>query len=64
MKVFNRSVKQLGIPKTLSTTGRSYVANEWTNNFDKHLPYLVSGEYLMKNAVEDKTPKGLFATKD
>jgi hypothetical protein len=64
MKVFNRSVKQLGIPKTLSTIRRSYVANEWTNNLDKHLSYQVSGEYLMKNADEYKTPQGLFATKD
>jgi hypothetical protein len=64
IKVFNRSIKQLGIPKTLSTIGRSYVANELTKNLDKYLPYLVSGEYLMGNADEFQTPKGIFATKD
>ena len=56
MKVFNRNVKQLGIPKTLSTIGISYVAYEWTKNLDKHLPYQVSGKYLRKIAYEYPTP--------
>jgi len=64
MERFNISVKGLGIPSTLSSIGRAYVAKNWKQNFDKHLPYQISGEYLMGNANEIQTPKGLFATKD
>ena len=64
MEEFNRSVKQLGIPTTLSSIGRYYVATKWVKNFDKHLPYQISGEFLMGNASDVQTPKGLFATKD
>jgi hypothetical protein len=64
MEKFNRSVNQLGIPNTLSSIGRNYVSTRWKKNFDKHLPYQISGEYLMGNASEIQTPKGLFATRD
>lgn len=63
MERFNRSVQQLGIPNTLSSIGRNFVARKWKQNFDRHLPYQISGEYLMGNASEIQTPKGLFATR-
>jgi hypothetical protein len=62
MEVFNKSKKQLGVPLTLSSIGRSYVASEWSKTFDGHLPYQISGEYLLGNANDIQTPKGLFAT--
>lgn len=64
MERFNRSVQQLGIPNTLSSIGRNFVARKWKHDFDRHLPYQISGEYLMGNASEIQTPKGLFATRD
>lgn len=64
MEMFNRKVKQLGVPITQSSIGRNYVANEWSKNFDQHLPYQISGEFLMGNVDELQTPKGLFATRD
>ena len=64
MERFNRSVSQIGVPNTLSSIGRNFVSRKWKQNFDKHLPYQISGEYLMGNADEIQTPKGLFATRD
>jgi hypothetical protein len=64
MEKFNRTVKQLGVPNTLASIGRNYVSTKWKQHFDIHLPYQISGEYLMGNASEIQTPKGLFATRD
>lgn len=64
MEEFNFSVKEHGIPSTLSSLGRKFVASEWKREFRRHLPYQISGEYLMGNADEIQTPKGLFATGD
>jgi hypothetical protein len=58
MEKFNRSVKQLGVPITLSSIGRNYVSNEWSQILDKHLPYQISGEYLMEIKMRFKPPKG------
>jgi len=62
MEQFNFTVNKIGIPVTLSSIGRNYVANEWGKNFPKFLPYQPSSEYTMGNADEIQTPKGLFAT--
>jgi hypothetical protein len=64
MEKFNFNLKQLGVPSTLSSLGRKYVGSEWSKIFDKHLPYQISGEYLMGNADEIQTPKGLSMTGD
>lgn len=64
MEEFNMKVNQIGVPLTLSSIGRKYVLMEWGNIFRKHLPYQVSGEYLMGNADEIQTPKGLFASRN
>jgi hypothetical protein len=64
MEEFNMKVYQIGVPITLSSIGRKYVLKEWGSIFQKHLPYQVSGEYLMGNADEIQTPKGLFATRN
>lgn len=64
MEEFNMKVNQIGVPLTLSSIGRKYVVKEWSNIFQKHLPYQVSGEYLMGNADEIQTPKGLFSTRN
>jgi hypothetical protein len=49
---FNRGQQEIGVPLTLASMARKYVANEWTKNFDKHLPYKIYGEYLLGNAYE------------
>ena len=41
-----------GVPLTLSSIGRNYMFDEWLKIFDKHLPYQISGEFLMGNAEE------------
>ena len=64
MEVFNMKMFQIGIPLTLSSIGRKFVFKEWRNIFKKHLPYQVSGEFLMGNADEIQTPKGLYATRN
>jgi hypothetical protein len=64
MEVFNMTVKQLGIPLTLSSIGRNYVFQEWDKIFQKYIPYQISGDYLMGNVDELQTPKGLFASRD
>jgi hypothetical protein len=64
MEKFNMSVKQVGIPLTLSSIGRNYVLKEWTNIFKKYIPYQISGNFLMGNTDEIQTPKGLFASRD
>jgi hypothetical protein len=64
MEKFNKSVQQIGIPVTLSSIGRNYISTKWCQNFEKHLPYQISGEYLMGNADEIQTPKGLFSTRE
>lgn len=56
--------KKLGVVVTLSSIGRRYVAEEWIQLYDKHLPYQNYGVYLLGNAVEIPSPKGLFATRD
>ena len=52
MEKFYMTLKQTGIPTTLSSIGRKDVFEEWGKNFNKHLPYLISGEYLRGNADE------------
>jgi hypothetical protein len=64
MEVFNMRVKQLGIPLTLSSIGRNYVFSEWSKIFKKYIPYQITGDFMMGNADEIQTPKGLFASKD
>ena len=64
MEKFYMTVNKIGIPITLSGIGRNYVFKEWEGLFDKHLPYQISSEYLMGNADEIQTPKGLFASRD
>jgi hypothetical protein len=64
MEEFNSNLKQIGVPLTLSSLGRKFVAEEWGMNFDKHLPYQISGEYLMGDPNQIFTPKGIFATRD
>lgn len=61
MEEFNRTVNQIGIPLTLSSIGRMYVLKAF-NDMDRFLPYQISGEYMMGNANEVQTPKGLHAT--
>lgn len=61
MEEFNKSINQIGIPLTLSSMGRQYVLKAF-EEFDKFLPYQISGEYKMGNANEVQTPKGLDAT--
>ena len=56
--------KKFGVAVTFSSIGRRYVGEEWIQLYDKHLPYQIYGVYLMGNAVEIHTPKGLFATRD
>ena len=43
MEKFNLSIKQLGVPLTLSSIGRNDVFEEWGKLFNKHLPYQISG---------------------
>lgn len=62
MEKFNMTVKRIGIPTTLSSIGSNYVTTEWEKIFNKHIPYPISGDYLMGNADEVQTPKGLHAT--
>jgi hypothetical protein len=64
MEKLNKTVRQIGIPITLYSIGRNYVSTQWIKNFDKYLPHQIYGEFLMKNASEIKTPKGLFETRD
>lgn len=64
MEEFNMRVNQIGIPLTLSSIGRKYVFKEWSKIFRKYLPYQISGDFLMGNADEVQTPKGLFASRD
>jgi hypothetical protein len=64
MECFNMTLNQIGIPLTLSSMGRNYVSKEWSRLFKRHMPYQISGEYLMGNADELQTPKGLFASRD
>ena len=60
MESFNWGIKQLAVPVTLSAIGRNSFLDQWSNIFDKHLPYQFYGEYLMSNADEIQTPKGIF----
>lgn len=64
MEVFNKSVYQHGVPTTLSSIGRNYVGTQWSKNFDRFLPYQISGDFLMGDVNSIQTPKGLFATRD
>ena len=64
MEVFNMRVKQIGIPLTLSSIGRNYVFTEWSKIFKKYIPYQITSDFMMGNADEIQTPKGLFASKD
>ena len=64
MEDFNFKIKQLGVPVTLSSVGKNYVFDEWSNLFEKTLNYQISGDFLMGNADELQTPKGLFASGD
>jgi hypothetical protein len=64
MEQFNMTVLQIGIPLTLSSIGRKDVFKKWVEIFNKYLPYQMSGEYMMGNAVELQTPKGLATTKE
>ena len=64
MEIFNMKIFKTGIPITLSSIGRKFVFKEWRKIFNKHLPYQVSGEFLMGNADEIQTPKGLYATRN
>ena len=63
MEEFNFSIKQLGVPLTLSSLGRNFVFEEWRNQ-EKFMPYQISGNCLMGNSDEVQTPKGLFYTGD
>ena len=40
MEQFNMSVKQIGVPLTLSSVGRNYVFTEWKKIFKKYIPNL------------------------
>lgn len=60
MELFNMSIKQIGIPITLSSIGRIYDFEEWRTNFQKYLPYQISGKCLMANPDEAQTPKGFL----
>jgi hypothetical protein len=42
----NMSVKQIGIPCTLSALGRNFVFDEWRDTHKKILPYQRSGPCL------------------
>jgi hypothetical protein len=64
MNKLNKTVRKIGIPITLYSIGKNYVSTQWIKNFDKYLPYLISGEFIMENASEIQTQKGLFATRD
>ena len=64
MEWFNLSLKQLGVPTTLSSLGKKFVTGKWDEEFEKYLPYQISGECLMGNSEDVQTPKGLFATGD
>jgi hypothetical protein len=59
MAQFNESIKQIGIPLTLSSVGRNYVFNEWRKIMKKYLPYQLSGEYPMGDPGQFFTPKAL-----
>lgn len=61
MEEFNQTVHRIGIPLTLSSLGRQFVLKAF-DEMDKYMPYQISGEYLMGNADEVQTPKGLHAT--
>jgi hypothetical protein len=61
MEEFNMSINQIGIPLTLSSMGRRYVLKAFAE-FDRFMPYQISGECKMGNANEVQTPKGLHAT--
>lgn len=58
------SIKQLGVPLTLSSIGPNYVFDEWRTNYQILLPYQISGKFRRGNADEVQTPKGLFDTGD
>jgi hypothetical protein len=62
MEEFNFNIKQLGVPLTLSSLGRNFVLDQWTQNFVKHTPYQITGNCLIGNTDEVQTPKGLFYT--
>jgi len=64
MEQFNFGIKLLGVPVTFSSLGRNYVLHEWRQNFEKHFPYQITGEYLMGNSDELQTPKGPSASGD
>jgi len=57
MEKFNKTVRKIGIPITLYSIGRNYVATQWMKNFDKHLPHQIYGEFLMKMLVKFKHQK-------
>ena len=62
MEEFNFSLKQLGVPITLSSIGKRFVLKKWDDGFKQNLPYQISGDLLLGNSDEVQTPKGLFAT--
>lgn len=64
MEGFNFSLKQIGVPTTLSSLGKKYVFGKWDEIFKKYFPYQITGECLMGNSDEVQTPKGLFNTGD
>lgn len=64
MERFNMSIKQLGVPLTLSSKGRNYVFDSWRTNFKQFFPYQISGKCLTGNVDEVQTPKGLFETRE
>jgi hypothetical protein len=64
MESFNFSLKQLGVPLTLSSIGRNYVFDSWRSIFPNYFPYQMSGKVSMGNPDEVQTPKGLFETGD
>jgi hypothetical protein len=50
---FVKAAKQkIRLPLTLSSIGRSYVANEGLKTFDGHLPCQNFDEYLMGNVTD------------
>ena len=58
----NFDIKRIGIPITLSSMGRALVLDKWSTSYEQFFPYQLSGEFLMGNANEIQTPKGLSTT--
>ena len=62
LETVNFDIKRIGIPITLSSMGRALVLDKWSSAYERYFPYQLSGEFLMGNANEIQTPKGLSAT--